>query len=63
MLEKPRLNKNNIKINRALVSVFNKTGLPELGKSLEKLGVEILSTGGSAQALRDTGVSVTDVSD
>ena len=44
MLEKPRLNKNNIKINRALVSVFNKTGLPELGKSLEKLGIEILST-------------------
>ena len=63
MLKKPRLNKNNIKINRALVSVFNKTGLPELGKSLEKLGVEILSTGGSAQALRDTGVNVTDVSD
>ena len=63
MLEKPRLNKNKIKIKRALVSVFNKTGLPELGKSLEKLGVEILSTGGSAQALRDTGVSVTDVSD
>ena len=63
MQENPRLNKNNIKINRALISVFNKTGLPELGKSLEKLGVEILSTGGSAQALRDTGVSVTDVSD
>ena len=63
MLEKPRLNKNNIKINRALVSVFDKTGLPELGKSLEKLGVEILSTGGSAQALRGAGVSVTDVSD
>ncbi|MEC7849995.1 MAG: bifunctional phosphoribosylaminoimidazolecarboxamide formyltransferase/IMP cyclohydrolase, partial [Candidatus Neomarinimicrobiota bacterium] len=63
MLEKPRLNKNNIKINRALISVFDKTGLPELGRSLEKLGVEILSTGGSAQALRDVGVSVTDVSD
>ena len=63
MLEKPRLNKNNIKINRALISVFDKTGLPELGRSLEKLGVEILSTGGSAQALRDVGVSVIDVSD
>ena len=63
MLEKPRINKKHIKINRALVSVFDKTGLPELGRSLEKLGIEILSTGGSAQALRDAGVSVTDVSD
>jgi len=50
-------------IRRALVSVSDKTGLPELGKFLAARGVEILSTGGSAKALRDAGVTVTEVSD
>ena len=63
MLENPTINKENVKIKRALVSVFDKTGLVELGHSLEGLGIEILSTGGSAKKLRDSGVSVTDVSD
>ena len=63
MLENPTINKENVKIKRALVSVFDKTGLVELGHSLERLGIEILSTGGSAKTLRDSGVSVTDVSD
>ena len=63
MLENPSINKENVKIKRALVSVFDKTGLVELGHSLEGLGIEILSTGGSAKTLRDSGVSVTDVSD
>ena len=63
MLENPTINKENVKIKRALVSVFDKTGLVELGHSLEGLGIEILSTGGSANTLRDSGVSVTDVSD
>ena len=63
MLENPTINKENIKIKRALVSVFDKTGLVELGHSLEGLGIEILSTGGSAKTLRDSRVSVTDVSD
>ena len=63
MLENPTINKENVKIKRALVSVFDKTGLVELGHSLEGLGIEILSTGGSAKTLRDSGVSVTDVSD
>ena len=63
MLENPTINKENVKIKRALVSVFDKTGLVELGHSLEGLGIEILSTGGSAKILRDSGVSVTDVSD
>ena len=63
MLKNSTINKNKTKINRALISVFDKTGIKELGKSLEKLGVEILSTGGSAKVLRDDGVSVTDVSD
>tara|TARA_Y100000748_G_scaffold300205_1_gene298306 strand:- start:3996 stop:5552 length:1557 start_codon:yes stop_codon:yes gene_type:complete len=63
MLDNPILNKNNIKIQRAIISVFDKTGLPELGKALDNLGIEILSTGGSAKTLRDCGVTVTDVSD
>ena len=50
-------------IRRALVSVSDKTGLPELGKFLAARGVEILSTGGSAKALREAGVTVTEVSD
>ncbi|MFZ3122770.1 MAG: hypothetical protein WA104_05335 [Thermodesulfovibrionales bacterium] len=51
------------KIKRAVVSVSNKKGLAEFAKSLHSLGVEILSTGGTAKALRDAGVPVKDVSD
>ena len=50
------------KITRALISVYDKTGLVELGKSLDSAGVEILSTGSTASTLRDAGVKVTDVS-
>lgn len=50
------------KIMRALVSVYDKTGLVELGKSLHSAGVEILSTGSTAATLRDAGVKVIDVS-
>jgi phosphoribosylaminoimidazolecarboxamide formyltransferase/IMP cyclohydrolase len=48
-------------IKRALISVSNKTGIVDLAKGLEALGAEILSTGGTAKALRDAGVKVTDV--
>ena len=51
------------KIRRALVSVSDKTGLVELGRNLARHGVEILSTGGSAQALGAAGVSVVEVSE
>ena len=50
-------------VRRALISVSDKTGLIDLGKELEARGVEILSTGGSAKALRDAGVTVKDVAD
>ena len=63
MLNSPTLNQNPIKINRALISVFDKTGVVELAQSLKNLGVEILSTGGTAKVLRDANISVTDVSD
>jgi phosphoribosylaminoimidazolecarboxamide formyltransferase/IMP cyclohydrolase len=51
------------KVRRALLSVSDKTGLVEFGQFLSGHGVEILSTGGSAKALRDAGVAVTEVSD
>jgi phosphoribosylaminoimidazolecarboxamide formyltransferase/IMP cyclohydrolase len=51
------------KVSRALVSVSDKKGVVDLGKRLAKLGVEILSTGGTARALREAGVPVKDVSD
>jgi phosphoribosylaminoimidazolecarboxamide formyltransferase/IMP cyclohydrolase len=51
------------KIKRALISVSDKTGLIELASVLAKLGVEIISTDGTAKALRDGGFTVTEVSE
>src|SRR6478736_2605731 len=51
-----------IRVRRALISVSDKTGVADFAKSLAALGVEILSTGGTAAALREAGVEVTDVS-
>jgi len=48
-------------IERALISVFDKTGLLPLAQALAARGVEILSTGGTARALTDAGIAVTDV--
>jgi phosphoribosylaminoimidazolecarboxamide formyltransferase/IMP cyclohydrolase len=48
-------------IQRALISVSDKTGVVEMAKGLEALGAEILSTGGTAKTLREAGVTVTDV--
>ncbi len=48
-------------IKRALISVSDKTGVVDVAKGLEALGAEILSTGGTAKALRDAGVKVADV--
>jgi phosphoribosylaminoimidazolecarboxamide formyltransferase / IMP cyclohydrolase len=45
-------------ITRALISVYDKTGLIELGKSLSAAGIEILSTGSTAKTLRGAGISV-----
>ena len=51
-----------IRVRRALISVSDKTGVADFAKSLAALGVEILSTGGTAAALREAGLEVTDVS-
>jgi phosphoribosylaminoimidazolecarboxamide formyltransferase/IMP cyclohydrolase len=50
-------------IRRALLSVSDKTGLVEFARALRGFGVELLSTGGTAKALRDAGLEVRDVSD
>jgi len=50
-------------IKRALISVSDKSGVVEFAKGLSEAGVEILSTGGTARALRDGGVPVIDVSE
>src|SRR5271154_3748760 len=51
-----------VPIRRALISVSDKTGLVAFGQTLAARGVEILSTGGSAKALREAGVAVVEVS-
>ena len=51
------------KIERAIISVTDKSGVVEFAKDLSKFGVKILSTGGTAKALRDGGVSVMDISE
>lgn len=48
---------------RALISVYRKEGVVELGRGLAALGFEILSTGGTAGSLAEAGVPVTSVSD
>jgi phosphoribosylaminoimidazolecarboxamide formyltransferase/IMP cyclohydrolase len=52
-----------MKIRRALISVHDKTGVVYLAKALSGFGVEIVSTGGTARLLRDSGVAVRDVAD
>jgi phosphoribosylaminoimidazolecarboxamide formyltransferase/IMP cyclohydrolase len=53
----------DVQIKRALLSVSDKTGLIDLGTALARHGVELVSTGGTAKALRDAGLSVKDISD
>jgi phosphoribosylaminoimidazolecarboxamide formyltransferase/IMP cyclohydrolase len=51
------------KIERALVSVTDKTGLVDFARRLSNMGVELISTGGTARALRDNGIAVKDVAE
>ncbi|MDQ6959946.1 MAG: bifunctional phosphoribosylaminoimidazolecarboxamide formyltransferase/IMP cyclohydrolase [Mariprofundaceae bacterium] len=51
------------KITRALISVSDKRGVKEFARSLADRGIEILSTGGTAKVLRESGIAVLDVSD
>jgi phosphoribosylaminoimidazolecarboxamide formyltransferase/IMP cyclohydrolase len=51
------------KIQRAILSVTDKTGLVEFARKLSGLGVELISTGGTAKLLRDSGIAVKDISE
>lgn len=51
------------KIERALISLTDKSGIEEFSRQLNELGIEILSTGGTAKKMRDGGVTVKDVSE
>ena len=53
---------DRLRLRRALLSVSDKTGLVELARALSARDVELLSTGGTAKALRDAGLEVRDVS-
>ncbi len=63
MLDNPPLNQNPIQIRRAIISVYDKTGVVELARSLNSLDVELLTTGGTAKTLRAADITLTDVSD
>ena len=54
---------NRTPIKRALISVYDKTGIEELAAALAEAGVEIVSTGSTAQRIKDTGVEVTEVAE
>jgi len=51
------------KIKRAIISVSNKKGIAEFAKELKSMGVEILSTGGTAKTLREAGIEVKEISE
>ena len=51
------------KIQRALISVSDKSGIADFARGLHALGVELLSTGGTAKLLEDAGIPVIEVSD
>ncbi len=50
-------------IQRALISVTDKSGIDELARALSRFGVEILSTGGTAKALAQAGIPIREVAD
>jgi phosphoribosylaminoimidazolecarboxamide formyltransferase/IMP cyclohydrolase len=52
-----------VRVRRALISVSDKTGVADFARALASMGVELLSTGGTAEALREAGLEVTDVSE
>src|SRR6202046_3694172 len=54
---------SNRKIQRAILSVTDKTGLVDFARKLSAFGIELVSTGGTAKLLRESGIAVKDISD
>jgi phosphoribosylaminoimidazolecarboxamide formyltransferase / IMP cyclohydrolase len=63
MVEGQPMSSNHSKIRRAILSVTDKTGLPEFARQLTDLGIDLISTGGTARLLRDSGIAVKDISE
>ncbi|MGH9881305.1 MAG: hypothetical protein ACRD6N_07700, partial [Pyrinomonadaceae bacterium] len=51
------------KIQRALISVSDRTGIVEFARTLKEFNIEIISTGGTARHLRDSGIEIREISD
>jgi phosphoribosylaminoimidazolecarboxamide formyltransferase/IMP cyclohydrolase len=57
------MSRSTSRIQRAILSVTDKTGLVDFARQLSGLGIELISTGGTAKLLRDSGIAVKDISD
>jgi phosphoribosylaminoimidazolecarboxamide formyltransferase/IMP cyclohydrolase len=57
------MSRSGSRIQRAILSVTDKTGLVDFARQLSGLGIELISTGGTAKLLRDSGISVKDISE
>ena len=57
------MSRSTTRIQRAILSVTDKTGLVEFARQLSGLGIELVSTGGTAKLLRDSGIAVKDISE
>ncbi len=57
------MSSNHSNVRRAILSVTDKTGLVEFARQLSGLGIELISTGGTAKLLRDSGIAVKDISE
>ncbi len=57
------MSRSSSRIQRAILSVTDKTGLVDFARQLSALGIELVSTGGTAKLLRDSGIAVKDISD
>ena len=63
VLSSAGVTQRDIRIQRAILSVTDKSGIVEFAKALAELGVELISTGGTARLLRDSGVAAKDISE
>jgi phosphoribosylaminoimidazolecarboxamide formyltransferase/IMP cyclohydrolase len=57
------MSRSNSRVQRAILSVTDKAGLVDFARRLASVGVELISTGGTAKLLRDSGIAVRDISD
>ena len=57
------MSRSTSRVQRAILSVTDKTGLVEFARQLSVLGIELISTGGTAKLLRDSGIAVKDISE